>query len=181
MSKPLNKWSRDEVEAVATCLTDDLGSAGPRFSIEFTPPSPSAQTITSVPPSDAPPEFAGSGSGGFIEGGNLDQPPEAVKRMMGFMHAAMGEPADTAIVLQVDGVAVMWLEFWSGLDHLEQLAHLMDQVQDVVMETSHEQWPKCPAHEHELLPRPGDKWVEWVCPDTGEAIAQFGQLTVGSA
>jgi hypothetical protein len=95
---------------------------------------------------------------------------------MGHMHAALGEPADTAIALQVDGTAVMWLEFWSGLDHLEQLADMVDQVQDVVMETIHERWPMCPHHDHELVPRPGDEWVEWECPETHGAIARFGGL-----
>jgi hypothetical protein len=179
MSKVRHEWSRDEIEAVATCLADDLRSAGPRFSIEFTPVSPSAEAITSVPPSDTPPEATDPGSGGFIEieDWDSDRLPEAVKRLMGSMHAALGEPADTAIALHVDGFAVVSLEFWSGLDHLEHLADLLDQVQDVVMETMHERWPKCPAHDHELLARPRGEWVEWECPDTGDAIARFGELT----
>ena len=183
MSKALKEWSRDEIEAVATCLRDDLRSAGPRFSLEFTPPSSIAQTIISVPPSDASLADAGPGSGGFIESGglfledwDLDKLPEDVKRLMGSMHAALGEPADTAIALRVDGFENLSLEFWSGLDHLEHLAGLVDQVQDVVMETTHERWPKCPDHDHELLARPRGEWVEWECPDTGEAIARFGGL-----
>jgi hypothetical protein len=185
MSKALNDWSRDELETFATCLRDDLRTAGPRFSIEFTPVPPDVRVITSVPPSDAPPAAADPGSGGFIERGGLfvedwdrlDSLPEAVKRLMGSMHAALGEPADTAIALRVDGFENMSLVFWSGLDHLEHLAELVDQVQDVVMETTHERWPKCPAHDHELLPRLRGEWVEWQCPDTGEAIARFGELT----
>jgi hypothetical protein len=177
MSRARKDWSRDELETVATCLVDDLRSAEPRFSVEFTPLSASAQAIPSVPPCDAPPPSGGPGSGGFIEDWDLDALPEEVKRLMGYMHAALGEPAGTAIALKVDGVAHIWLEFWSGLDHVEHLADLVDQVQDVVMESTHERWPKCPAHDHELVARPGKESVEWQCPDTGKAIARFGQLT----
>lgn len=185
MPEAFKQWRREELEAVATCLRDDLRSAGQRFSIEFTSVPPDVRVITSVPPSNDPPEPTGPGSGGFIEGGGLfiedwdrlDSLPEGVKRLMGSMHAALGEPADTAIALRVDGSTHMSLVFWSGLDHVEQVADLLDQVQDVVMEATHERWPKCPAHDHELLPRQGDGWVEWECPDTGEAIARFGRLT----
>jgi hypothetical protein len=78
MQQEANTWSREELDAVATCLREDLRSAGPRFSIEFTSVSQSAQAITSV------------------------------------------------------------------------------------MESTHERWPR---------------WVEWECPDTGEAIARFGEVT----
>jgi hypothetical protein len=90
--------------------------------------------------------------------------------------SALGEPADTAIELRLDGVAVMSLEFWSGVDHLEHLEGLMNQVQDVVMESTRERWPMCPDHDHELVPRAGKEWIEWECPETGVAIARFGQL-----
>jgi hypothetical protein len=172
-------WTQDAIEAVAVCLTDDLCDAGPQFSIKVTPLSPSARAITSVPPNDTPPQSGSPGSGGFIEDWHVDGPdalPEEIKRLMGSLHAALGEPAETAIALNVDGDAVMWLEFWSGLDHVEQLADMLDQVQDVVMESTHERWPKCPAHDHELSPRQRGDWVAWECPDTGEAIAQFGEL-----
>jgi hypothetical protein len=176
MSKARNEWSRDEIEAVATCLADDLRDAGPRFSIEFTSVSPSARMITSIPPSDEPLPASVPGTGGFIEDWTKDDLPDEVKRLMGYMHGALGEPADTAIALKVDGFETMSLEFWSGLDHLEHLAGLLDQAQDVVMESTHERWPMCPAHDHELVPRRGGDWVEWECPDTGEAIARFGEL-----
>jgi hypothetical protein len=179
MPKARNPWSRDEIEAVASCLTDDLRHAGPRFTTEFTPVSPGARMITSVPPSEAPLEAGVPGSGGFFEAWEGDVPdalPEHVKRLMGSLHAELGEPAETAIALKVDGDAVMSLEFWSGLDHVEDLANMLDQVQDVVMESTHERWPMCPGHDHELSARPGGGWVQWQCPDTGEAIARFGEL-----
>jgi hypothetical protein len=141
------------------------------------------QEITSVPPSEAPPELTDPGSGAFITeyfdvtGKGVDHLPEREKRFLGFMHATQGEPGETEILLKVNGVAAMWLDFWSKPDHLEQLAGHMDHLQDVIMETTHEQWPKCPRHKHALLPRPGGDWVEWQCPDTDEAIARFGQLS----
>jgi hypothetical protein len=185
MPKGLKPWSRDEIEAVATCLTDDLRHAGPRFSIEFTAMSPGTRLITSVPPSEAPIDATVPGCGGFIETPGLlvedwedaDALPEPVRRMMGSMHAELGEPAETAIALKVDGDVVTWLEFWSGLDHVKGLADMLDQVQDVVMEATHEQWPMCPGHDHELSLRPRGGRVEWVCLDTGAAVARFGELT----
>ena len=163
---------------MATCLRDDLRSAGPRFSIEFTSPPADVRVATSVPPSDEPLESAGPGSGGFIE--DWDRPdllPEAVKRMLGSMHGALGEPADTAIALRVDGFANTWLVFWSGVDHLDQVAGFVDQVQDTVAETLTEMWPLCPKHDdHMLDPRPVGGHVEWQCPETGASIARFGQL-----
>ena len=133
--------------------------------------------IRSIPPSDAPLEASIPGSGGlFIEDWTEDRLPDEVQRLMGSMHAALGEPADTAIALRVDGREDMTLVFWSGQDHLDQLEGLLDQVQDAVMESTHERWPMCSAHDHELLPRQNGDWVEWECPDTGEAAARFGQL-----
>ena len=73
----------------------------------------------------------------------------------------------------------MSLEFWSRGDHLDQLEGDLDQVQDVVMESKAELWPRCPLHDHRddpLLPRAAKDWIEWQCPETGEAIARFGEL-----
>jgi hypothetical protein len=146
--------------------------------------------VALVPPSEEPPIAGGPGSGGFIESVDLgdvdlaqkvDRLPAEVKRHLSWMHAALGEPADTAILLSVDGRKTMWLEFWSKSDHLEQVADLLEHVQNAVMETTHERWPVCPAHAHELLPRAHDEWIAWECPDTEEAIAPFGQLTSRSA
>jgi hypothetical protein len=181
MSKAFKGWSQAELEAIATCLRDDLRTAGLQFSIEFTSPPAISQMITSVPPSDTPPDPPGSG-GLIIEdfdvtGRGVDGLPPPVRHHMGFMHAQLGELAETAIVVKVNGVADMWLEFWSEPDQLEQLASSIDQVQDTVMETTHERWPKCPHHEHELRPEPAGDWVEWRCPGTDEAIARFGQLS----
>ena len=85
---------------------------------------------------------------------------------------------DTAISVRIDESEAMTLVFHSGLDPIEQLADLLDQVQDVVMESRAELWPRCPLHDHQdpLLPRPDQEWVEWECPETGEAIARFGEL-----
>ena len=146
--------------------------------------------VASVPPSEEPPEIDDSGSGGFIDyawdeemdsAQKVDRLPAQVKRHLGWMHGMLGEPADTAILLSVDGHETMWLEFWSKPDHLEHLADLLEQAQDVVMETTHERWPVCPGHGHELLPRPHDDWIAWECPDTEEAVARFGRLTAPSS
>ena len=109
----------------------------------------------------------------------MNDPPAALKRALGYMHGALGEPSDTAIALRVDGAVSMELEFWSGLDHLEHLEGLVDQVQGEVMEATHERWPMCPAHDHELSVRVRDDWLTWQCPDTGEPIARFGELAAG--
>jgi len=181
MPRALQDWSRDELETVAHCLEHDLRSAGSRFSPEFTPVPPEDRLIASAPPVDAPPDFAGPGSGGFIEGGDFDpdQLPELEQRMLGYMHAALGEPAPVAIALHVDGFETMSLVFWSGPDRLEQLADLLDQVQDVVMESTAELWPLCPLHDHQdpLLLREAQDWIEWQCPETRQAIGRFGELT----
>ncbi len=80
--------------------------------------------------------------------------------------------------LCADGKPRMQLDFFP-LHGSEELANLLDQVQDVVMETLAEMWPPCPMHDHILDPRPGDDRVEWCCPETGQAVARFGEL--GSA
>jgi hypothetical protein len=186
MSRSFVAWSREELEAVAMCLRADLRTAGPRFSIEFAPLSPHVRRITSVPPSDEV-DIAVPGCGGFIEGGGLlfedwdapegvEQLPDHVKQLMGSMHVALGEPADTSIVLKVDGAAAMWLVFWSAQDHAEQLADLLYQAQDVVMETTTEMWPPCPSHDHFLRPERAREWVTWTCPENDESVARFGEL-----
>jgi hypothetical protein len=176
VSKKSGTWSREELEAVATCLRADLETAGPQFALEFTTLSPMARQIASTPPIEGPPDILGPGSGGFVEVEDMNDPPPAFKRMLGYMHGALGEPSDTAIALRVDGSVSMALEFWSGLDHLEHLEGLVDQVQGEVMESTHERWPMCPAHDHELSARVRDDWLTWQCPDTGEAIARLGEL-----
>jgi hypothetical protein len=187
MSQSSEGWSREELEAVATCLRADLRTAGPRFSIEFAPVPQHVTAITSIPPRDDPPPASVPGSGGFIEHVDLvvedwddvakgvDRFPAHVKQLIGSMHAALGEPADTSIVLKVDEAEDMWLVFWSRRDHAEQLADLVDQVQDVVMETTTEMWPRCPFHDHLLRPDPDRDWVAWTCPQ-GDRIARFGEL-----
>lgn len=187
MTKSFKSWSREELEAVATCLRADLRTAGPRFSIEFAPLTPLTRMITSIPPRDDPPAFGMPVSGGLYEGGGLffedwdltddvERLPARVKQWMGSMHAAMGEPADTSIVLKVDEAETMWLEFWSDREHGEELADLINQVQDVVMETTTEMWPLCPDHGDCLRPERDRDWVTWTCPKDGASIAQFGEL-----
>jgi hypothetical protein len=88
----------------------------------------------------------------------------------------LGEPDDLGISLRVDGDDDTQLVFWTGLDPVEQLADLLDQVQDVVAETLAEMWPLCPMHDHMLSPTPSGDHVAWQCPETGESIGRFGEL-----
>jgi hypothetical protein len=44
------------------------------------------------------------------------------------------------------------------------------------MESTHEQWPLCPEHRHELHARAAGDHIEWQCSDTGRAFARFGEL-----
>jgi hypothetical protein len=89
------------------------------------------------------------------------------------------ELLDAAISIRVEGMAYMWLLFSparNALEEVEELASLVDQVQDEVMESTHEMWPKCPLHNHELLPSARQDWVVWECPETERTIARFGEL-----
>jgi hypothetical protein len=58
----------------------------------------------------------------------------------------------------------------------DDLQALLDEVQDVVMETETEPWPLCPSHYHSLEPWPDRDWIVWRCPTSEEPVATFGQL-----
>jgi hypothetical protein len=70
----------------------------------------------------------------------------------------------------------MWITQWALGDGEEGLANVLDQVQDVVMESETEPWPMCPLHYHPLDPRPARGWVAWRCPTLGQHVAGFGSL-----
>lgn len=61
-------------------------------------------------------------------------------------------------------------------DAAEELAHLLDHLQDDVSEHETEPWPTCPHHYHQLRPVKDGDWVVWCCPDTNDVIAPFGRL-----
>ena len=98
------------------------------------------------------------------------------RRHAGAMGLEVPQPVDQAIQLSVDGHPEMWLVFFRDRALPEELADLLYQAQDVVMETTTEMWPGCPFHDHYLRPEPGAEWVAWTCPRSGDSIARFGQL-----
>ena len=59
---------------------------------------------------------------------------------------------------------------------LHQLLHLLDQVQDHIIETEGAAWPRCPEHEHPLTLSAGEGRIAWKCSETGRLIASFGEL-----
>jgi hypothetical protein len=76
--------------------------------------------------------------------------------------------------LRVDGQPDMWFE--AEIEHPGHLQAVVDQIQDVVMETETEPWPRCPLHYHALQPWPVRGWIVWRCPDTKARFATLGEL-----
>jgi hypothetical protein len=64
--------------------------------------------------------------------------------------------------LRVDDAPSMWIRR-SDLDgpDPDHVANVLDQVQDIVMESESEPWPPCPVHYHPLDPQPAGAWVAW--------------------
>lgn len=60
-------------------------------------------------------------------------------------------------------------------DRLVQVAYV---VQDEVADELWGAWPECPVHpsSHPLDPRNQDDRGVWVCPNTGQALAEIGRL-----
>jgi hypothetical protein len=81
-----------------------------------------------------------------------------------------------AALLVVDGVVKVEFLFWRGEDLLTQMAVVLDQVQDVVIESTREQWPVCTDHSgHPMAVSVAHGWLAWRCPLTGssKAIGQY--------
>lgn len=75
--------------------------------------------------------------------------------------------------LLVDGEPDMWFQ---PEQVREALGAVIEQIQEVVMETETELWPLCPGHRHELHPEPMGDWFAWCCPTTQAVVAEFGAL-----
>jgi hypothetical protein len=85
------------------------------------------------------------------------------------------EKDDELLELRVDDQPDMWFDS-SHVEDLDDLRAVLDQVQDVVMETTTEPWPRCPWHYHPLEPWPKDAWIVWRCPTTRATFGIFGQI-----
>jgi hypothetical protein len=60
----------------------------------------------------------------------------------------------------------------------ERLVRLADVVQDEVADELWGAWPECRLHpaSHPLDPRNQEDRAVWVCPNTGQAVAEIGRL-----
>ena len=75
----------------------------------------------------------------------------------------------------VDGVGIL-LEFYPDEDFANQAVDALQQVQDLVVETSLVAWPACPTHSHALGPVNRRDDLFWVCPTDADVLTKVGEF-----
>jgi hypothetical protein len=89
---------------------------------------------------------------------------------------------DVVILLGFEGRrTILTLEFFLDRDYPAQAIDALNQLQDVVVETSLQPWPSCPSHSHVMVPM----WVTsdcfWVCPADSTIAIRVGDWPVAES
>lgn len=82
----------------------------------------------------------------------------------------------TGIQLLFRGRRKLRLSFYSEPNLTLQEIEALSQLQDVVVETMLDAWPRCPIHDHVLVPIGARDELYWQCPSDQRMRIVVGQL-----
>ena len=68
----------------------------------------------------------------------------------------------------------------ADLSDEERLVDFAGRLQDVVIEATHQAWPRCPGHPHPASATVVTGRAVWVCPDDGRVTRRIGEPADGT-